>query len=173
VLVVGERGHPEVEAISAYAGPGVLVVQRPEQLPDLPSDTRIGVVTQTTQSPAALQDIVAALTARGFQPQVEDTICFATRQRQVAASELAGSVDVMLVVGGRNSSNTTRLAELCQAVCPRTWHLEEPQELQADWFTQAETIGITAGASTPENQIAAVVARLLELFPSLEMDTAL
>jgi 4-hydroxy-3-methylbut-2-enyl diphosphate reductase len=158
VVVVGERGHPEVEAISAYAGEGAVVVQEPADLPapgELPS-TRIGVVVQTTQTEAALAAIVEALQEQGIEPEVRDTICFATRQRQEAASELAGEVDVMIVVGGRNSGNTTRLAQICEAFCPNTYHIESPAELDDAWFEGAVNVGITAGASTPEAQIVAV-----------------
>jgi 4-hydroxy-3-methylbut-2-enyl diphosphate reductase len=87
---------------------------------------------------------------------VHNTICFATKQRQETAAALAREVDVMVVVGGRNSGNTTRLAQLCEAVCPATHHVETPHELDASWFKDAEKIGITAGASTPEKQIIAV-----------------
>jgi 4-hydroxy-3-methylbut-2-enyl diphosphate reductase len=156
VVVVGELGHPEVEGIRAYAGDGAIVVQEPSDLPeDLVSD-RIGIVVQTTQAADALEAIVDALQRRGITPVVRNTICFATRQRQGAAIELAGMVDVMVVVGGRNSGNTTRLAQLCQAVCPRTHHVENAAELVSDWFRDADAVGITAGASTPENQIIAV-----------------
>ncbi|MDR2197264.1 MAG: 4-hydroxy-3-methylbut-2-enyl diphosphate reductase [Coriobacteriales bacterium] len=163
VIVVGERGHPEVEAISAYAGRGALVVQEPSDLPkNLPSQ-RIGVVVQTTQSAAALEAIVCALEGRGVAPQVRNTICFATRQRQEAAIKLSGEVDAVLVVGGRNSGNTTRLAELCQEVCPRTYHIESPAEIEAVWFTGVRVVGVTAGASTPESQILAVEEALGQL----------
>jgi 4-hydroxy-3-methylbut-2-enyl diphosphate reductase len=156
VVVVGELGHPEVEGIRAYAGDGSVVVQEPSDLPeDLVSD-RIGIVVQTTQAADALEAIVDTLQKRGITPAIRNTICFATRQRQGAATELARTVDVMVVVGGRNSSNTTRLAQLCQAVCPRTHHIENSAELVSDWFWDAHVVGITAGASTPENQIIAV-----------------
>ncbi|MDR1421821.1 MAG: 4-hydroxy-3-methylbut-2-enyl diphosphate reductase [Coriobacteriales bacterium] len=158
VFVVGERGHPEVEAISSWAGEGTLVVQEPGDLPPLDGlqPERIGVVVQTTQSPGALAAIVAALEARGIQPEVRDTICFATRQRQEAAIKLAREVEVMIVVGGRNSGNTTRLAELCRTVCPCTWHIESSVELRAEWFAGVEKVGVSAGASTPEAQIVEV-----------------
>jgi 4-hydroxy-3-methylbut-2-enyl diphosphate reductase len=156
VVVVGELGHPEVEGIRAYAGDDAIVVQDPSDLPAELASRKVGVVVQTTQAPGALDAIINALEARGITPTIRNTICFATRQRQEAASELAAKVDVMIVVGGRNSGNTTRLAELCQAVCSRTYHIESFAELEAAWFAGAETVGITAGASTPEGQIIAV-----------------
>lgn len=160
VLVVGERGHPEVEGIGAYAGGNAIMVQEPGDLPaELPSD-RIGIVVQTTQSPNALEAIVEALRERGIEPVVRNTICFATRQRQQAASRLAHNVDVMIVVGGRNSGNTTRLYEICRTSGTPTYHIETPAELEQGWFTGAQTVGVTAGASTPEAQINAVVVAL-------------
>jgi len=163
VLVVGELGHPEVEGISAYAGANAIVIQDPSDLPELAPGEHVGLVVQTTQTPETLAAIVQALEERDLHLIINNTICSATRQRQEAARELAAEVDVMLVVGGRNSGNTTRLAEICAAVCARTYHLEKPEELQLDWFTDAESVGITGGASTPESQIAATEERLRRL----------
>lgn len=162
VVVVGEAGHPEVEGLVAYAreaGGMVSVVADPA---DLPGDVAepVGIVVQTTQTRAVLDAIVAALNDRGVEPLVKNTICFATSQRQEAAAALAGSVDAIVVIGGRNSSNTTRLADICTASCVRAYHVETPAELDPAWFEGCQTIGVTAGASTPENQIDAVVARL-------------
>ena len=109
----------------------------------------VGVVVQTTQTREALDDVVAALAARGIAPEVKNTICFATRQRQEAAAELAAQVDAIVVIGGRNSSNTTRLADICAAACARTHHVEAPGELDPAWFEGCATVGVTAGASHP------------------------
>jgi 4-hydroxy-3-methylbut-2-enyl diphosphate reductase len=164
VVVVGEQGHPEVEAIRDWAGEGTIIVQVPSDLPDSiihnVDKNKIGIVVQTTQTPQALQAIVANLEANAITPVVRNTICSATRLRQQAAWELAGEVDVMLVVGGRNSGNTTRLQEICSEVCSKTYHIEVPDELDAKWFAGANKIGVTAGASTPQEQIEAVVKRL-------------
>jgi 4-hydroxy-3-methylbut-2-enyl diphosphate reductase len=163
VLIVGENGHPEVEAINAYAGFGSLVVQEPENLPDQLPSQKIGIVMQTTQSADALDAIVLALRDRGVFPKVSNTICFATRQRQESAGLLANQVDAMVVVGGRNSGNTTRLFQICEQVCPNTHHIEIPQELDPEWFNTVKTVGVTAGASTPENQISQVVQALEQM----------
>ena len=100
--------------------------------------------------------VVAALRAAGLEPIVKNTICSATRQRQEAAADLASAVDAMVVIGGRNSSTTTRLAEVCALTCPRTFHIESADELDPAAFAGCRRVGVTAGASTPENQIAAV-----------------
>ena len=162
VVVVGEAGHPEVEGLVACAreaGAEVFVAACPADLPACLREP-VGVVVQTTQTRAALDAVEAALRTRGVNPEVKNTICSATSQRQEAAAELAGEVDAIVVVGGRNSSNTTRLADICAASCPRTYHIESPDEVDPAWFAGCECVGVTAGASTPEAHIAAVVARL-------------
>lgn len=162
VVVVGEAGHPEVEGLVACAREAngeVHVVASPDDLPnDLVSP--VGIVVQTTQTREALDAVVAALAERGIEADVKNTICFATRQRQESAAALADEVDAIVVIGGRNSSNTTRLADICAAACARTHHVEAPDELDPAWFAGCDSVGVTAGASTPEDQIAAIVERL-------------
>lgn len=158
VIVVGEAGHPEVEGLTAWAeeaGGKVDVVAAPEEIPEGLYDP-VGVVAQTTQRRENLEAVVAVLRAAGLEPIVKNTICSATRQRQEAAADLASAVDAMVVIGGRNSSNTTRLAEVCALTCPRTFHIESADELDPAAFAGCRRVGVTAGASTPENQIAAV-----------------
>ncbi len=162
VIIVGESGHPEVEALRAYVretGAIALVVLAPEELPeDLP--TAVGVVVQTTQRKAVLDAVSGALAAKDIAVELCDTICNATQERQDAALKLATQVDAMVVVGGKHSSNTTRLAEICQSVCSRVYHIESPNELYPGMFTGCETVGLTAGASTPAAQISAVYSLL-------------
>lgn len=165
VLVIGEAGHPEVEGLTAWAreaGGKVDVVASPDEIPEGLYDP-VGVVAQTTQRKENLEAVVAALRTAGLDPVVKNTICSATRQRQEAAAELAARVDAMVVIGGRNSSNTTRLAEVCADVCPRTFHIEAASELDPAAFADCARVGLTAGASTPEDQIAAVEAALRTL----------
>ncbi|WP_417068340.1 4-hydroxy-3-methylbut-2-enyl diphosphate reductase [Gordonibacter pamelaeae] len=162
VVVVGEAGHPEVEGLVACAreaGAPVSVVAGPDDLPDT-LDGPVGVVVQTTQTREVLDAVVAALEQRGVQLLVKNTICFATRQRQEAAAALADEVDAIVVIGGRNSSNTSRLADICAAACPRTRHIESPDEIDPAWLAGCGAVGVTAGASTPEGQIDAVAAFL-------------
>ena len=163
VLIVGEMEHPEVEGIRAYTGDQAIVVQEPVDLPRAFESDKIGIVAQTTQTESSLELIVKELVRCGYAPVVRDTICFATKQRQEAAIELAGNVDAMVVVGGRNSGNTTRLAQLCTKVCRNTHHIESAEELDPAWFVGVGVVGITAGASTPENQIIAVEKTLENL----------
>ncbi len=162
VIVIGEEGHPEVEGLRAYAldqGAKVHVIIDPHKLPDnLPS--KVGIVVQTTQTKNVLDDVLSYLDGKGIDYVLKDTICSATIKRQDAAFDLAGEVDAMVVIGGRNSSNTTRLAEICSSVCDKTLHIEGVEELDPSYFKDASTIGVSAGASTPEDQIEQVVSYL-------------
>ena len=162
VVVVGEAGHPEVEATLPHA-PGAVVVGSADEARALPHVRKIGVVVQTTARRALLAEVVSELLGIAEEVRVVNTICEATSGHQAAADELAAKADVMVVIGGRNSANTTRLAEISAARCPRTHHIEGADELEAAWFEGAALIGITAGASTPASQIEAVRERIGEL----------
>lgn len=162
VLVVGEAGHPEVESLVAYArrnGARVDVVSSPDGIPSGLKEP-VGVVVQTTQTDEALDAVLGRLRQRGIDPKVKHTICSATRHRQKAAAELSKSVDAMVVIGGRNSSNTTRLAEICASSCSNTFHIESVSELDGIDFGGFGIVGVTAGASTPESQIEVVLNAL-------------
>lgn len=162
VVVVGEAGHPEVEATLPHA-PGAVVVGSAEQAAALPHAHKVGVVVQTTARRTLLAEVVDALLGVAEEVRVINTICEATAGHQAAADELAREADVMVVIGGRISANTTRLAEISAARCPRTHHVEGADELLPEWFEGAGVIGITAGASTPASQIEAVRERIAEL----------
>jgi 4-hydroxy-3-methylbut-2-en-1-yl diphosphate reductase len=162
VVILGEPDHAEVLGIRSHAGPEALVVEGPEDLPDDLPHGRIGLVVQTTQPHERLSALAAALAPRARELLVYNTICNATEQRQSAAVAMAREVDVVIVVGGRNSGNTTRLVELCAAVQPRTHHVEAADEIRPEWMTDTSSVGVTAGASTPSDQIQAVVERLRE-----------
>ena len=164
VIVVGEAGHPEVEGTVGHA-PGALVVGCAADLDGVNIARRVGLVVQTTLAQDTLREVVAALIGRCDELRVMDTICDATSKRQEAAAELARRADVMVVIGGRNSANTTHLAQICAAACKRTHHIELPEELDATWFEGAELVGITAGASTPAEQIDEVRVRIERLLP--------
>lgn len=157
VIIVGESDHPEVEGILAHAGGNALIVQRASDLPPKLPGRRVGVVVQTTQPPSVLREVVDALLPHVSELRVCNTICSATAKRQESAAELADEVDVIVVVGGHNSGNTKRLTEICQARNPRTHHVETADELQEAWFAGADVVGVTAGASTPDEQIRGVI----------------
>jgi 4-hydroxy-3-methylbut-2-enyl diphosphate reductase len=164
VVVVGEAEHPEVQGIVSYAaGDKVQVVANAVEAAALPRMSRVGIVAQTTQSFDNLRRIAAICLEKCQELHVFNTICDATTVRQNETREIAGQVDVMLVIGGFNSANTTRLAQICRELQPRTHHLETAGEIDPGWFAGAARVGITAGASTPRWLIDEVVNRVAEL----------
>lgn len=157
VVIVGEADHPEVEGIMAHAGGEALVVESAAELPERLPSKLVGVVVQTTQSEAKLAEVVSALVGNVRELRVFNTICAATSKRQESAAELAEGVDVVVVVGGHNSGNTTRLVDICRASNPRTHHVETADDLDPQWFVGASSVGVTAGASTPDEQMQGVI----------------
>lgn len=163
VIVVGEAGHPEVEGIMGHAGEGARVVSGPADLAGIDLARRVGVVVQTTQTEELLSSVVSALLPRVQEVRVINTICKATHERQLSAAELADRADAMLVVGGKISGNTRRLAQICSSRCPGTHHIESAEEIDPAWLSGCELVGVTAGASTPGRHIREVVDRISEI----------
>jgi len=163
VCIVGDRDHPEVLGITGSVSAECLVLETPEQAQACSPGARVGVVAQTTQTASNYRDIVGVLATKCRELVAHNTLCNATAERQSAALRLAQSVDVMLVVGGRHSANTRRLLEICAATGTPTYHVEGPDEASPGWFAGARAIGVTAGASTPNEHIAAVEQRVAEL----------
>ena len=149
VVIIGEKRHPEVKSIIEWAGDGAVAIETEEEADALDSCAKLGIVCQTTFSGDKFKSIVTHLLEKSRDVHIQRTICTATDQRQKAALDLAANVDMMLVIGGRNSANTTRLAQICAEKC-LTYHIETAEELQDEWFDKIEKIGITAGASTPD-----------------------
>jgi len=149
VLLVGDAHHPEVEAIRSYIDDQVEVVGDARTIRNLGPWNKLGVIAQTTQSFPLFKESVAACLEKAKEVRVFNTICQATTIRQKEAVEIARRVDCMVVVGGRNSGNTQRLASICKEIQPRTYHIEEAHELDPKWFVKGKKAGLTAGASTP------------------------
>lgn len=169
VVILGEHDHPEVVGLQGFAGGEAIVVADPDDVRgDQLSNRKVGVVVQTTQTREALARLAATLAPLARELLVYNTVCDATEKRQSAACELAARVDVVIVVGGRNSANTMRLAQLCGAIEARTHHIETAKELRAEWVAGARRVGVTAGASTPDREIEATVARLKQLCDARE-----
>jgi (E)-4-hydroxy-3-methyl-but-2-enyl pyrophosphate reductase len=161
VVVVGEKKHPEVQSILGYAGEDAVVVEKADDTEGLELRSRLGVVAQTTQSYGNFSEIVLKLLRLSKEIKVFNTICSSTKERQDAARTLAGQVDVMLVVGGRNSANTSRLADLCKREGKHTYHIELADEIRHEWLNGANKIGVTAGASTPDWVVEGVIKQLI------------
>ena len=149
VVIIGEKNHPEVKSIFEWSGKRAIILEAEEDAKNFASCSKLGIVSQTTVSGENFVKMVAHLLGKANDIRILRTICTATDQRQKAALDLATQVDVMLVIGGRNSANTTRLAQLCKEKC-RTYHIETAQELAPEWLENANKVGITAGASTPD-----------------------
>ncbi|WP_129126733.1 4-hydroxy-3-methylbut-2-enyl diphosphate reductase [Geomonas oryzae] len=160
VIVVGDAVHPEVQGIVSYATGRVYVVSSGKEVDRLPRMAKMGVVAQTTQSFEHLNDVVAACLERGGETRVYNTICDATAVRQYETKKLAGEVDCMVVIGGFNSANTKRLAQICRELLPRTHHIETAGQIDPAWFEGVSRVGVTAGASTPKWLIDEVIARI-------------
>jgi 4-hydroxy-3-methylbut-2-en-1-yl diphosphate reductase len=163
VLLVGDAQHPEVEAIRSYIDDPVEVVGDVRAIRSLGPWDKLGVIAQTTQSFSLFKESVAACLEKAKEVRVFNTICQATTIRQKEAVEIARRVDCMVVVGGRNSGNTQRLASICKEIQPQTYHIEEARELNPRWFVKGKKVGLTAGASTPFWIIQEVEERIKKL----------
>lgn len=163
VVIVGEHGHAEVEGTAEYGGTHTLVIQDVDELEGVQLKKRVGVVVQTTQSPDLLHRVVSKLLQEVVELRIYNTICAATSDRQLACAQLAQQVDAMVVIGGKNSGNTRRLAQIAQHYLEKTYHIETVSELEDISFDGVSHIGVTAGASTPLAQIDRVVEYLSSL----------
>ena len=160
VVVVGDADHPEVQGIVSYASGRVFVIGSGDEASRLPKMGKVGVVAQTTQSLDNLRQVVVECLTKGNETRVFNTICDATAVRQEEAKELAKQAECMIVIGGYNSANTRRLAEVCAELQPRTYHIETADQLNPEWFAGVETVGVTAGASTPKWVIDEVLRKI-------------
>ena len=155
VLIIGNPTHPEVEGIRGWGAEDTLVAENAEELENLPLKTgeKLCVVAQTTFNYNKFQDLVEKLTKKGYDILVLNTICNATQERQVEAERIASQVDAMIVIGGKNSSNTRKLYEICQKECKDTYYIQTLDDLNPESVNSVRSVGITAGASTPKKII--------------------
>jgi small subunit ribosomal protein S1 len=163
VLVLGEPDHPEARGIAEHTGEAALIVESAADLAALELQKKVAVVCQTTQRLDNLQALVHDVLPLVTELCVANTICDATTKRQETSLQVACEVDLMIVIGGKHSANTTRLAQICAETGTPTHHIETAAELELSWLEHAQRVGVTAGASTPDWVIDEVVARLREL----------
>ena len=163
VIVIGERAHPEVVGILGWTDPPGTTVMQPEDVQALPEMERALIVSQTTMVQERFEMLCDLLKEKIRHPDIRATICPATRDRQSEAVEIAEKADVMIVIGGRESSNSKKLFQLAASRCPRTYFIETAEELKGVQISASDTIGITAGASTPDCIIKEVVARMNDI----------
>jgi 4-hydroxy-3-methylbut-2-enyl diphosphate reductase len=158
VVILGDRNHPEVRGLVGYAGDEAMVINGTEPLPNL--NSRVGIVVQTTKSVDTLKKVVSDIIDMVKEVKVYNTICDSTSHRLKETAELAKQADMMIVVGGKNSANTTRLTTLCRDMGVKAYHIETADEIESSWLTGCNCVGIIGGASTPGWIIDAVVEKL-------------
>jgi 4-hydroxy-3-methylbut-2-enyl diphosphate reductase len=148
IIVVGDPTHPEVKGTLSHV-PGAWCITSAADIDELPRASRVGVVVQSTWNGVGFADIVRKLSEKYYEVRAINTICTDTKNRQTEVDGLSREVDVMVVVGGKTSANTKHLAELAAMNGARSYHIEGPDELAAEWFEGVETAGLMSGASTP------------------------
>ncbi len=158
VVIVGEKDHPEVQGLLGYADGKAEIYRDGMKL----HGRRIGVVPQTTIEINYLNHAVARLMPDVLEMKIYNTICYETIYRLKEALAIVKKVEMMIVIGGKNSANTTRLYEMCRAIKP-TYHIETAEEINPSWFKGVQRVGITAGASTPREQVRAIAQYLRRL----------
>lgn len=162
IVIFGDSNHPEVMGVASY-GEDVLIVGNVEELENVKFKKKVALVSQTTKQPKLFGEIAAFLASRVNECRVFNTICNATFDNQSAVDKLSREVDVMIVVGGKNSSNTKQLLKIAQKYCKDSYLVEDEKELQEEWFADKKLCGVTAGASTPDWIIQNVVAKIEQI----------
>lgn len=155
IIIIGSEAHPEVQGICGWCHGDYSVIATEEEARALsiPKDRKTTVVSQTTFNLVKFKYLVAVLENICYNLYIVNTICNATQERQAEAREIASSVDAMIVIGGKNSSNTQKLYEICKNECGNTYYIQTLKDLSAQNFQTVCTVGITAGASTPKHII--------------------
>ncbi|MDD6657570.1 MAG: 4-hydroxy-3-methylbut-2-enyl diphosphate reductase [Lachnospiraceae bacterium] len=155
IIIIGNDSHPEVEGIKGWCEKPAIVVESKEQAGQvtLPQNQKICIVSQTTFNYNKFQELVEIICKKGYDINVVKTICNATEERQTEAAEVARKVNTMIVIGGTHSSNSRKLYEICKAECENTFFIQTLKDLQSELTVPVGPVGITAGASTPNNII--------------------
>ena len=155
IIIIGNDNHPEVEGIKGWVNGEVIVINKEEQIEklSLPEQTKACIVSQTTFNHNKFKYLVEIIRKKGYDITVVNTICNATHVRQVEAQKISSKVDGMIVIGGKNSSNTQKLYDICRNECENTFYVQTVKELNLHELKSLKSIGITAGASTPKNII--------------------
>jgi 4-hydroxy-3-methylbut-2-en-1-yl diphosphate reductase len=160
IVIFGDEAHPEIKGVKSYAKDHVYVVNSPDEIDALRLREKVATVAQTTRKVEEYQQIVGKLMATHKEVRVFNTICNATFDNQDAVRKLAQQADVMIVIGGKNSSNTKQLHSIAKEYCPESYHIESQEDLQPEWFSGKQFCGISAGASTPDWIINQVIEKI-------------
>lgn len=160
VIIVGEKNHPEVKGLLGYASDRAEIYSGKLKF----KKRRVGVLPQTTLDIEHFNQAVSNLMGSVLEMKIYNTICYETILRIKEALKIAKKADVMIIVGGKNSANATRLYQICKKL-KRAYHIESTDEISPKWFDGVKSIGIAAGASTPKEQVKDVVRHLRKMFP--------
>ncbi len=165
IIIFGDKDHPEIKGVASYAKKqnDLFIVLDKEELKELPLRSKVALVSQTTKKPEDFLKIVNALILTQKEVRVFNTICNATFENQDAAAELAKKADIMIIIGGKHSSNTKMLHSISQKDCPDSYLIENESELQKEWFENKRLCGISAGASTPDWIVQNVINSINEI----------
>jgi 4-hydroxy-3-methylbut-2-enyl diphosphate reductase len=165
IVIFGDEDHPEIKGVVSYAvdQDDAFIILEPEELEELPLKGKVSVVSQTTKKPEDFAKIVNALMLTRKEIRVFNTICNATFENQDAASVLAKEADIMIVIGGKHSSNTKQLHSICKRDCSDSYLIENCAELESSWFDGKVLCGISAGASTPDWVVQNVIDKIQEM----------
>ena len=155
IVIIGNPGHPEVEGIKGWCAEDAVIVETAKEAEDFSEETdkKLCIVSQTTFNYNKFKDIVEIFEKRGYDINVVNTICNATQERQTEAKEIAAQADAMIVIGGTHSSNSKKLYEICKGECENTHFIQTLDDLNLELPKSVRLVGITAGASTPNNII--------------------
>ncbi len=162
IVIFGDKNHPEIKGVVSYAKDqrDTFIVEDEKELEELPILSKVAVVAQTTRKPEDFLKVVNALIVSHKEVRVFNTICNATFENQDAAAELAKDADVMVVIGGKHSSNTKQLHSICKTYCEESYLIENKTELDTEWFRGKALCGISAGASTPDWVVQNVIDKI-------------
>lgn len=155
IIIVGNAGHPEVEGIRGWSFTPAIVIESAAEADNLEINEKenVCIVSQTTYNNKKFKELVEIFEKKGYNKSVVNTICSATEERQAEAEKIAGTVDAMIVIGGTHSSNTRKLYEICSRECENTYFIQTLDDMKLDLPDSVRLVGITAGASTPNNII--------------------
>ena len=161
IVIIGDANHSEVKGIMSWTDYDCIVISSEVEISNHDfSNKKVGIVSQTTNQPDFFNNISQKIASLAKETIISNTICSATYKRQEKAASLAPTVDLMLVVGGKRSANTKQLYQICKSSNSRTYYIETANEMERYWFENIETVGITAGASTPDWIISDIVGQL-------------
>lgn len=164
IIIVGNKNHPEIQGLLGYSRGKARVVENEEQARALPFRKKRAVLAQSTQDGQLFSQVVGVLAEKTAELQVFNTICQSTRIRQVSTAELARQVEVLLIIGGKNSSNTNKLYQISRRLLPRTYFIESAEEITPEMLRGVNKIGLSGGASTPPEVINKTVAAIRHSF---------